>query len=156
GAETLLAVVTKQPLQEVKPDEFSRAGLTPLRTEQSRRLLAEATLGRPEAAGGLRDAREDLRRRDPDAYARRAGQFAEHSIRIRTAPARWSMPPKRVGLFVGVSRYANLPEKAQLRFAHLDALRMARACQQVGGFTRAVVLTDSAATLARVRAGFKE
>jgi hypothetical protein len=156
GTETLLAVVTKQPLQEVKPEEFSRDGLTPLCTEPSRRLLAEATLGRPDAARGLRDARDDLRRRDPDAYARRAGQFAEHSIRIRTAPARGSMPAKRVGLFVGVSRYANLPEKAQLHFAHLDALRMARACQQGGGLTRAVVLTDSAATLARVRAAFTE
>jgi hypothetical protein len=156
GTETLLAVVTKRPLQEMKPEKLSPEGPTPLRTEQARRLFAEATLGRPDVAGGLLHARDDLRRRDPDEYTRRARQYAEHSIQIRTAPARWPRQPKRVGLLVGVSRYANLPESAQLHFAHTDAIQMARICEQVGRFTRVVVLTDAAATLARIRAAFQE
>ena len=127
GTETLLAVVTKRPLQELKPEEFSREGPTPLRGDQLERLLAEATLGRRDVAGGLREARDDLRQRDPEEYARRSREWAEHSIQIRTAPSRGPGQPQRVGLFVGISRYANLPEKEQLHFAYRDAQRIAEA-----------------------------
>jgi|GEM_PF-2099294 len=156
GTETLLAVVTKRPLQEMKPEEFSREGPTPLRGDQLERLLAEATLGRRDVAGGLREARDDLRQRDPEEYARRSREWAEHSIQIRTAPSRGPGQPQRVGLFVGVSRYANLPEKEQLHFAHRDAQRIAEAARQVGRFARANLLTDADATLERIRAAFQE
>jgi hypothetical protein len=156
GTETLLAVVTKRPLEEMRPEDFSREGPTPLRGDQLERLLAEATLGRRDVAGGLREARSDLRRRDPQGYARRSREWAEHSIQIRTAPSRGSGQPQRVGLIVGISRYPSLPEKEQLRFAHRDAQRVAEAARRVGRFARGNLLIDAGATLQKIRAAFQE
>jgi hypothetical protein len=156
GTETLLAVVTKRPLQEMKPEELSREGPTPLKAGQLNRLLAEAILGRPDLAGNLQAAREDLRHRNPEAYARRAREWAEHSIQILTSPARQPSRAQRIGLFVGVSRYPKLAQKSQLHFAHKDAEGMAKLASRVGGFTRTILLTDSNATLENIRAGFKD
>jgi hypothetical protein len=156
GTETLLAVVTTRPLREIKLEVFSRTGPTTLRSDQADRLLAEAILGRTEAPEGLRAARENLRRRDPQEYALRAREWAEHSIQIHTAAARVPIPPQRVGLFVGISRYAHLPPNEQLQFAHIDAIHMEQIARQVGRFNRRILLTDSSATLDSVRSALKD
>ncbi|MGO9924481.1 MAG: caspase family protein [Isosphaeraceae bacterium] len=157
GIETLFAVVSKRPLN-LKAEEFSREGPTPLAAERFTQLLAEATLGRTDLKEGLLGAREELRRRDPDEYARRARDYAEHAIQIRTVAARQPSRPKRVGLFVGISRYPNVPAEIAkpLRYAHRDAERMAEAARQVGDFMQRILLTDSSATLANIRAAFDQ
>ena len=155
GVESLFAVVSKRPLN-LKAEELSREGPTPLAAERFTQLLAEATLGRTDLKAGLLEAREELRRRDFDEYLRRAHDYAEHGIQIRTVAARQPSRPKRVGLFVGVSSYAHLPAEEQLRYSHRTAERMAEAVRHVGGFTRNILLTNSNATLENIRAGFRE
>ncbi len=154
GTETLLAVVTKRPLQEMKPEEFSREGPTPLRGDQLERLLAERPLAGATWPGGC--GRPGTISASGIPRSTRGGRGSGPSTASRSAPRPGPGQPQRVGLFVGVSRYANLPEKEHLHFAHRDAQRIAEAARQVGRFTRANLLTDADATLERIRAAFQE
>ena len=85
GTETLLAVVTKRPLQEMKPEEFSREGPTPLRGDPWPARRGRGVAGGPGRSPpvGSRGVRAEVagvgRAQHPDSHRAQPG--------TRSAPA---------------------------------------------------------------------
>ncbi|MFO0956226.1 MAG: caspase family protein [Isosphaeraceae bacterium] len=160
GEETLLAVVSRRPLDQFKPVALGANGPTPLPWDRVEKMLAEATLGDKDGSRtrgkSLVEARDALRRTDPAAYRDRSKEWAEHSIRFRTGRDRPAPEGKRVGMFVGISKYKGLPDTAQLNYCDRDAERMAESARSVGGFTVCDLLTNEDATWERVDREFRK
>lgn len=146
GQETLKAIVTRKPLQELQLKALTKGDFTVLTPEQVKAVTVEIKGGE--------------------------GEWAEHSVDILTAPAegpggsppgppaRVQSPPPgpplpepktpgRVGLFIGVSQFAD-PAIRRLKVSHKDAEAMAVAMQTYGGFRDTSVLINEQATLKNI------
>lgn len=160
GEETLLAVVSRKPIDQFKPVALGANGPTPLPWDRVEKMLAEVTLGDKDGSKtrgkSLVEAREAFRRDDPIAYREQSREWAEHGIRFRTGRDRPATEGRRVGMFVGISKYRGLPEKAQLRYCDQDAERMAEAARSVGRFTVCDLLLNEDATWERIDREFRK
>jgi len=158
GHELLKAVVTKKPLKAFGGLALNdRGGPTPVSRVLYRAMIAEAATG--DADNGAAGEKEKL---SPEAfknYLDQAGEWAEHEVEVITseekAPER-APPVRRVGLFVGISKYADNSVR-RLNGPRNDARRMAEAMKRTCGLTAEPhVLLDERATLSAVRAAFLE
>jgi hypothetical protein len=156
GKEVIKAVVTKDPVNELKLSDLTRGGPTLVPLEKFRRLLLELSTGNPNARGGVRAAREDLKRRSLEVYGDRARRWADHDIEITTVANQAAAPQgKRVALLVGISKYKDGSIR-ELGCSHKDAIRMKQVLEQTGRFDSIQLLTNSQATLAAVRAALDQ
>jgi hypothetical protein len=146
GRELLKAVVTTKPLQAFKGVSLNaRGGPTPLSRDAFRRLMVEAGTGREKLSPA-----DQLRQ-----YLQHSGEWAEHEIELLTGADR-APRERRVGLFVGISKYAD-PSVRSLSGPQRDARSMADAMKRACGLTaNPRVLLNEQATLAAVRDAFRE
>jgi hypothetical protein len=168
GVEYIKAVVSKEPLNELKgPITAARGTRQPITItqEQFSRALREA------AFRGNKDTAPDTGNltRDVDAWKRsglkagkvtveqvnkQTGSWAEHQVEIYTAPKGAVTPPsgsgRRVALLVGISKFSSASIRP-LGCAHKDAMDMAAALR---GKFEVETLIDSQATLSGIRSAF--
>ena len=138
GDELLIALVTLQPLTQ---EAFGGKSLT-------RSVVTDIDLDTLIEKGVHVELRNKPR------------QWAEHCVRIKTVAAgQRDVKPaahKRIGLFIGVSKYKHHPRVRNLRVGHLDALVMERLMKDHGRLDGGKVLVDEQATRAAVEEAFAE
>jgi hypothetical protein len=156
GTELLKAVVSKQPLKSVKPEDLIDKDGAPrsIKDAQARKIIIEALTGDPDLAKGddpIDKIREDFKDKHPDEFKKRSEEFAEHQIEITTSKERVETTEKRVGVFIGVSDYQDKSIRS-LSVPHKDAAAMAAVMKDEGKFDKTYLLVNKDATLANIRA----
>lgn len=152
GAEWLRAVVTRDPLPDLLPDAAGKALFAPdaLTKGIATRLDAD------QFGKALKDVGVTGRPAADPAAERRQARVAEHEVEIRTVAKDAPQPaarPRRVGVFVGVGKYAD--PKVPALPAAADAKAMHALMTTRGKLDEATLLTDEKATLAAVREVFE-
>jgi hypothetical protein len=125
GQEVLKAVVTLQPLKELKLDELNKSDATPVSLPRVKGVKVEMA---------------DL-----------PTQWAEHHVQITTTGRGGAVPSKerRVGLFIGINQYQSTRIHG-LKASAKDALEMADVMKRRGKLDDSIVLTNEQATLTNI------
>ena len=153
GKETIWAVVTKDPAPELaKQAVNAKGGATLIPADKFRDMLTRLATGEKASKGvTIKSAKDDLRKTNPKKYARQCLDWSEDKIEITTVKDRTQPgPAKRVGLFVGVSEYAD-PGIRQLTCSHTDAINMEKVMKNSGAFASTTLLLNKDATLQAIR-----
>jgi hypothetical protein len=126
GAEILKAIVTLDP---VKPQDLGVKSLT----------KSAAT---PLSFSALKDVAVELQRRQTI--------WAEHQVEITTVREKVSQTQRRLGLFIGISKYqdSRIPS---LSICDQDAATMAEMMKRFGKLDDATILTNQNATLSNIK-----
>jgi hypothetical protein len=153
GKEVIWAVVTKNPAPELAGLALAN-GPTVISGDKFREMVSRLATGEASRNVTIRQAKERIRAKNPQKYARQCLDWSEHKLEIATvgndsSPGR----SQRVGLFVGVSKYSD-PGIRRLGCSHKDAIRMKGLMETVGEFDRTTLLIDQHAKLANIRAAF--
>jgi hypothetical protein len=170
GSEVLKAIVTTEPLQTIELNMLTKGGFTPLSTGKLKAVFVEAkenfsptSAGQP---GGRQWAEHHLQMVTVAAdqaapETPHLGDLPQMSEMTNSGSAMITQPtplaptvpttrPKRVGVFIGLSRYQD-PGIRPLRVADRDAQTMAQVMQQWGQLDDSVVLVNEQATLSNVQ-----
>lgn len=170
GTEVLKAIVTTVPLQSIELETLTKGGFTPLKPGKLKAVFVEAKENYSDPSAGQPRSRQwaehhlqivtlasdqnppsapQLREMPQlaDLVHNGTTPIAQPDPQSHTVPA---MGTKRVGVFIGVSRYQD-PGIRPLRVADLDAQSMAQVMEQYGQLDESVVLVNEQATMANVQ-----
>jgi len=143
GDELLVAIVSQRPLaiETLKVESLTRSVVTGVDLESFARAIRKGFDVEGEAPAGL------------------PGQWAEHSVQIKTVPAgkrdRGATSAQRIGLFIGISKYKDRRIR-DLSICHRDATVMAVAMKEYGRLDGIGLLTDEKATRENIQKAFRE
>jgi hypothetical protein len=178
GTEVLKAIVTTEPLQSIELETLTKGGFTPLKPGKLKAVFVEAKENYSDPSAGQPHPRQwaehhlQIVTLAPDQTPPATPQLnalpqladlvqnhtapssdpapQTHAVPGTQPPAAPAMGSKRVGIFIGVSRYQD-PGIRPLRVADLDAKAMAQVMQEQGQLDESVVLVNEQATLANVQ-----
>ncbi|PHR95734.1 MAG: hypothetical protein COA78_29640 [Blastopirellula sp.] len=134
GEERLVAIVSLAPLS---PKDFGVKSLTNLHATPIQKI--------------------DLFKAIDVELKEKPNEWAEHHVSITThaRPQQPIQQQHRLGLFVGIDRYAD-PGVTELSACEQDAKQLAKFMLKKGNLDAAIVLTNEDATLSKIRSAFSQ
>jgi hypothetical protein len=165
GRELLKAIVTTEPLKELKLDELKQATgsrYLSVTSKSVKKLNVELLTGDPDAAvnEGMQAYKDKVRQDKPQQYLQQGRAWAEHQVEITTVGKGGPNPgqgatgqpraQERVGVFIGISQFQD-KNIHTLQCSDKDALRMEEAMHKTAGLTKTYLLTNKEATFRRIQ-----
>jgi len=163
GKEFVKAIVTKDPMPELDLQQLIKArGPTTIPLTQFSQMLLRLQTGKhynaPDAQLAIRHLRSEKAKMSARSLEVVPQGYAEGNLEINTVAMRVPPPPgggsRRVGLFVGVSKYKDQGIR-ELSCSHQDAQKMESVMKSTGRLEQTQLLTNERATLANIRAAIE-
>jgi hypothetical protein len=161
GKEYVKAIVTKDPVPELDLQQLIKArGPTTIPLAQFSQMLLRLQTGKHYSAGDARLAIRHLGAEKAKMSSKSLEVvpqgYAEANLEITTVGMRTPAGggPRRVGLFVGVSKYKDQGIR-ELSCSHQDAMKMENAMKGVGKLNQTTLLTNEKATLSNIRSAIE-